>query len=289
LTVESAIFDDCFVNRLPAKAFKLLVGFVYSPERSFMKTSILEKIGLLALLLVFGFGCSVVNSFRKQQKSGSTNTSPQSSDKPTEAAAASPCQNRYHPVKEGRTINYEMNNSLGKSTAKIVQKYTPSEATFTEDWTFGKTEMKQVWQCTPEGIIAPNYGSMLNSYDLKVEPRRISGVTLPPEDELVVGKTWTAVYESKAQMPSGLGETVTNVTVNNKVVSLDDEVKTPGGTFKAMKVESNLDIATKFNGKNIPVPPIKTATWFAPDVGMVKSGLDESQFGKATMEYVGSN
>lgn len=254
-----------------------------------MKTSILEKIGLLTLLLVFGFGCSFVDSFRKQQESGSINPSSQSNDKPTETAAASTCQNRYHPVKEGGIMNYEMNNSLGKSAAKIVQKYTPGEATFTEEWTFGKTKMKQVWQCTPEGIIAPNYGSMMNSYDTKIEPRRISGVTLPPENELTVGKTWTAVYESKAQLPSNLGETVSRITVNNKVVSLDDEVKTPGGTFKAMKVESDLDIATKFNGKNIPVPPIKTATWFAPDVGMVKNGLDESQFGKATMEYVGNN
>lgn len=254
-----------------------------------MKTSILEKIGLLALLLVFSFGCSFVDSFRKQQESGSTNSNSQSNDKSTETATVSPCKNRYHPVKEGGTMNYEMNNSLGKSTAKIVQKYVPGEATFTEEWTFEKTNMKQIWQCTLEGIIAPNYGSMMNSYDLKVEPRRISGVTLPPENELVVGKTWTAVYESKAQLPSNLGETITNVTVNSKVVSLDDEVKTPGGTFKAMKVESNLDVATKFNGKNIPVPPIKTATWFAPDIGMVKSGLEESQFGKATMEYVGNN
>lgn len=254
-----------------------------------MKNSILEKIGLLALLCVFCFGCSVIDSFRKQQ-SNSTGNSSQTSDKPaTETAAASPCQNRYHPVKEGGVMNYEMNSSLGKSKAKISQKYVPGEATFTEEWTFDKTDMKQIWQCTPEGIIAPNYGSTMTSYDTKVTPRRISGVTLPPENELVVGKTWTAVYESKAQMPSGLGETVSLITVNNKVVALDDEVETPGGKFKAMKVETDLDVATKFNGKSIPVPPIKSTTWFAPNVGLVKSALAESQFGKATMEYVGNN
>lgn len=253
-----------------------------------MKTSILEKIGLLALLCVFCFGCSFIDSFRKQE-SGSTGTNPQTSDKPAETVTASPCQNRYHPVKDSAVLNYEMNNPMGKSTAKVVQKYVPGEATFTEEWTFDKTQMKQVWQCTPEGIIAPNYGSTMTSYDTKVEPRHISGVTLPPESELIVGKTWTVVYEAKARMPSGMGETISRVTVNNKVVSLDDEVKAPGGTFKAMKVEMDLDVATQFNGKKIPIPTIKTTAWFAPDVGMVKSGLAESQFGKATMDYVGNN
>lgn len=253
-----------------------------------MKTSILEKIGLFALLFVFCFGCSFVDSLKKKE-SDSTGTAPQTSDKPAETAAASPCQNRYHPVKDGATMNYAMDSSLGNSSAKVVQRYTPGEATFIEEWTFDKTSMKQVWQCTAEGIIAPNYGSVLNSTDIKVEPRRISGVTLPPENDLTIGKTWTAVYESKAQLPSGMGETVSRVTVNNKVVSLDDEVQTPGGTFKAMKVEMVLDIATQLNGKNLPVPPFKTTAWFAPDVGMVKSGLTDSKFGNATMNYVGSN
>lgn len=253
-----------------------------------MKSSILEKIGLLALLCVFCFGCSIIDSFKKQQ-SGAPGENPQTSEKTAETAAASPCQNRYHPVKDGAVINYEMNNPMGKSTAKVVQRYAPGEATFTEEWSFDKTQMKQIWQCTPEGIIAPNYGSTMTSYDTKVEPRRISGVTLPPENEMTLGKTWTAVYESKAQMPSGMGETTSRVTVNNKIVSLDDEVKTPGGTFKAVKVEMDLNIATQFNGKTIPVPPIKTAAWFAPNVGMVKSGLTESKYGNATMEYVGNN
>lgn len=253
-----------------------------------MKTSILEKVALIALLCFFGFGCSLIDSFRKQE-TVSTNSSPQASDRPAETAAASPCQNRYHPVKNGAVMSYEMNNPFGKSAAKVVQQYNPGEATFIEEWTFEKTNLKQIWQCTPEGIIAPNYGSTMNSYDMKVEPRHVSGVTLPPENELTVGKTWTAVYESKVKMPSGLGDSVSRVTVDNKVTSLDDEVTTPGGTFKALKVEMILNVVTQLNGKNINVPPIKSAAWFAPDVGMVKSGLEESQIGKATMEYVGNN
>lgn len=252
-----------------------------------MKTSILEKFGLLALLCVFCFGCSVIDSF-KNRETGSTGEKT-TSGKSTETATASPCDNRFHPVKDGSVKAYEMNNPLGKSAAKVVQKYNSGEATFTEEWTFDKTTMKQVWQCTDEGLIAPNYGSSMSSYDVKVEPRRISGVTLPPENEMTIGKTWTAVYESKSQMPSGMGETISRVTVNNKLVSLDDEVKTPGGTFKAAKVEMIVEIASQFNGKTIPVPPIKTVAWFAPDIGIVKSGLDESKFGNATMEYTGNN
>lgn len=252
-----------------------------------MKNSLLEKCGLLALLFIFCFGCSIVDSL-KNQDSGSNDSSPQPESKPAANIAAS-CENRFHPVKNGSVKTYEMNNPLGKSTAKVLQTYNPGDKFFTEEWTFDKTTMKQTWQCSDEGIIAPHYGATMSSNDVKVESQRISGVTMPPENEMTIGKTWTAVYESKAQMPSGMGETVSRVTVNNKIVSLDDEVKTAGGTFKAAKVEMDLDIVTKVNGKTISVPPMKTAAWFAPDVGMVKSGLTDSKFGNATMEYVSGN
>lgn len=256
-------------------------------ETFFMRYSILEKFGLLVLLCVFCFGCSIFDSF-KNRESGSTDAPSPASEKSAETAG-SPCNNRFHPVKDGSVKNYEMNNPLGKSTAKVTQRYNAGEATFTEEWVFDKTTMNQIWQCTDEGIIAPNHGSALSSSDIKVEPRRISGVTLPPENEMTIGKTWTVVYESKAQMPSGMGETVSQVTVNNKIASLDDEVKTAGGTFKAAKVEMDLNIVTKINGKTIPVPPMKTVAWYAPEVGLVKSGLTEAKLGNMTMEYVSGN
>lgn len=257
-------------------------------ENLFMKLSILEKFGLLAMLCAFCFGCSIIDSLKKPE-SGSTGEKPQTTEKSTKTATVSPCENRFHPVKDGSVKNYETNNPLGKSTAKVVQRYNAGDNTFIEEWTFDKTSLKQVWQCTDEGIIAPNYGSTMSSDNIKVEPRRISGVTLPPESEMKIGKTWTAIYEAKAQMPSGMGETVSRVTVNNKIVSLDDEVKTPGGTFKTAKVEMDLNIVTQVNGKTISVPTVKTAAWFAPDIGVVKSGTTEGKYGNATMEYVGNN
>lgn len=249
------------------------------------------KILVLAVFLsFFGFGCSVINDVVKKTESntGAPNNSSPTADKSTETAAgASPCANRFYPIKDGSVKNYEMNNSLGKSTAKVAQKYTAGETSFTEDWTFDKTNLKHVWQCTNEGLIAPNQGSGLSSGNLKAEPKHVSGVTLPKDSEIQVGKTWTVVYEVKTPLPAGMGESVSTVTINNKVVSLDDEVKTPGGTFKAVKIEMDLNIETQIKGRKIPVPTIKTASWYAPEVGLVKNGNIDGKFGNATMEYVG--
>ena len=63
------------------------------------------------------------------------------------------------------------------------------------------------------------------------------------------------------------------VTLNNKIVSLDDPVKTSAGTFKAVKIKIEIAADMNFGGNKMPVPKIKSAAWFAPDVGMVKSCL----------------
>ena len=78
------------------------------------------------------------------------------------------------------------------------------------------------------------------------------------------------------------------VTLDNKIVALDEAVKTPAGTFKAVKVDIEIDADMKFGGSKMPVPKIKSAAWFAPDVGMVKSSGGIGGISNA-MEYAGGN
>ncbi|HXG82834.1 MAG TPA: hypothetical protein VNI84_02310, partial [Pyrinomonadaceae bacterium] len=78
------------------------------------------------------------------------------------------------------------------------------------------------------------------------------------------------------------------VTINNKIVSLDDAVKTPAGTFNAVKIEMDVDADMKFGGNKMPVLKIKSAAWFAPDVGVVKTTGGIGGMSN-TMEYTGNN
>lgn len=63
-------------------------------------------------------------------------------------------------------------------------------------------------------------------------------------------------------------------------------MKTPAGTFKAVKIEMDIDSEMSFGGKKISVPVIKSAAWFAPGVGMVK-GTGGMGAMSNSMEYTG--
>lgn len=244
---------------------------------------LLGSIGLLCL------GCSAIDKFRggaaPEANNGSTNsTSTTSSPSSSPGAKTSPCTNKYSPVADGAVKTYKM--SAGGKDTKIVQAYTSGSSEFSEETTVGGTTVKHEWKCTAEGLIAANPGSMMNSSAGQSEPKHISGVTLPIESEIRTGKEWKTVYQSSGKSPAG--NISTDVTINNKIVAMDDEVKVPGGTFKAVKIEALIDVAMKMNGGNVPVPQIKSYIWFAPGVGMVKSMVAEGSLaGGSSMEYSG--
>jgi hypothetical protein len=250
-----------------------------SNEKTFMNCSFAKKLVLATMLGSLSFGCSALNKNSQTDTGQAANTVAQTTEK---AVVSSPCANIYNPVKDGAIKNY--NVSLGGKDARFVQQYTDGAPNFTEELTVGETTVKHTWECTSEGLIAANPGSMLNSQEMKLTPKHISGVTLPKDSDLAVGKTWTTVYQVAGK--SAVGDINSQVTVNNKVISLDDEVKVPAGTFKALKVETVLDTEMKLNGSKIGVPPIKTFVWYAPNVGMIKNGDPGGAFG-ATMEYTG--
>ncbi len=242
----------------------------------------------LVVLLIACFGCSAIDSLKKTigetNKTAEANSSgsPANGGTTETASGASPCANKYNPVKDGAVKDYKM--SIGGSDAKFVQQYEDGAAKFTEQMTIGKTTVRHEWECTGEGLIAANPGSMMNSPNMKIEPKHISGVTLPKDSEIQTGKTWTTVYQTTGTSP--LGEVSSDVKLNNKVVAMDEEITVPAGTYKTVKVETNLEMQMKIGGKNIPVPPIKTYIWYAPGVGMVKNQI-EGAFGNSRLEYTG--
>lgn len=244
---------------------------------------------LLALCLVC-FGCSAFDSLKKSMNEGSSKPAGESNssnsspgEKTDETAAGGPCANKYNPVKDGSVKRYKM--SIGNSDTKIVQQYTEGATNFTEVLTVGTTTVTHNWECTSEGLIAANPGSNMNSKDLKLEPKHISGVTLPKDSELKIGKTWTTVYTESGSSP--LGPISANLRLNNKVVAEDEQVTVPGGTFKTIKVEINIDLDMKMGKTDIPKIPVKSYAWYAPGVGLVKSAAGEGTFGNSTMDYAG--
>lgn len=248
----------------------------------------MKNITLLSFIAVLCLGCSAINKFRSgvapESNNLSANSNSSSSPNSNQAAKASPCTNKYNPVADGAIKNYKMSGG-GKDT-KIVQKYTSGSSEFIEETTVGGTTVKHKWECTAEGLIAANPGSMMSSSAGQTEPKHISGVTLPTESEIQTGKEWTSVYQASGK--TAAGNISSDVTIKNKIVAMDEEVKVPAGMFKAVKVEMIIDVSMKMNGGNVPVPQIKSHVWFAPGVGMVKNMVAPGSLGGGSgMEYSG--
>ncbi|HXG82829.1 MAG TPA: hypothetical protein VNI84_02285 [Pyrinomonadaceae bacterium] len=199
------------------------------------------------------------------------------------SSSSSPCANRFYPVKNGLRRNYD--NTVGGKSSQTME-YKDGDAGFTEVTALKDITVKHVWRCTDEGLVAANYGSGAEMKNMQIEPKHVSGVTLPKEDEIEIGKTWMTVYEAKGT--SEMGAIDMTITLNNKIVSLDDPVKTSAGTFKAVKIEMDIDAEMTFGGNTMPVPKIKSAAWFAPDVGMVKTTGGIGGMSN-TMEYTGKD
>lgn len=245
-----------------------------------LKTSILA-----ALIITACLGCSTIEKLRSSTENTNTVVSPANNAPASNSVAKdSPCTNRYMPVVDGAVKTYKM--SVGGKDTRIVQAYSSGASEFTEETSVGGTSVKHEWKCTNDGLVAANPGSMMTSSAGQTEPKHISGVTLPKESEIQVGREWTTVYQSNGKSPAG--DISTEVTIKNKVVAMDDEVKVPAGTFKAVKVEAIIEVAMKLGNGNVPVPPIKTHIWFAPGVGMIKNTVLGGSLGAGSgMEYSG--
>lgn len=248
-----------------------------------MKSLILNKILSVGLAAFLCFGCSSLNPLSKQTSQTSENKDTANVKVSETNAPKSPCVNKFYPVKDGFKRNYD--NTVGGKTA-LTMEYKEGEASFTEVTTLKDVNVKHVWNCTSEGFIAANYGSAAEISSMQLEPKHISGVTLPTEDEIKVGKSWTTVYQATGT--SQMGAIDTRVELNNKIVSLDDEVKTAAGIFKAVKIEIEIVSDMKLGGRKMPVPKIQSAAWFAPEIGMVKSTGGIGGMSN-TMIYTGSN
>lgn len=246
-----------------------------------MKSSFLKKAGVIGLATVFSFGCSLTDS-AKSPVSNSTQSGAPSGKGST--ANSTECLNRYYPVKNGLQRNYKM--SLGGTTS-MKMEFKDGEDGFTEVTKVDDATINHVWLCTKEGFVAANFGSLGAMKNMDVEPKHISGATLPREDEIKVGRTWQTIYEANGSSKE-LGKIEMKVTLNNKIVSIDETVKTPAGDFKAAKIEMDVDADMKFGGKPIKIPKIKSAAWFAPDVGLVKTTGGIAGV-PSTMEFTGNN
>ena len=246
----------------------------------------------LAILSLLTLGCSLLGDKTSNENAanvGAPEASPEASVK--EETASGPCANEYYPIDPGVKKVYKSTSSIaGTNTEITLSQSAPEGDTFTEMRTLTSgTTVKTPWKCTPEGLRIAEYQNVIDASKarFKMETVESSGTTVPSTWN--VGEEWGSDYKVNVKLNAGPVNTnaTGTVKIKEKLVSKNDKVTVPGGTYDAAKVESMISITITYGGRKIPSPDVKLIRWYAPGVGLVKQQVTNDVYGNETIEYAG--
>jgi hypothetical protein len=204
--------------------------------------------------------------------------------RPPSSASSGDCENPYLPVVEGATYNRKSTSSLGDSTqTSTIKDVRPNG--FSVERTGVLSSGKpytylENWSCTPQGLVqAPTdeLAAIATGANATVTVETVSndGVTLPKD--VKAGDTWTETFTVNVIGPNSTSPW----TVQYEFEAIGTEsVTVPAGAFTALHLTNQI---TWVNGA---VPPMKVDYWFAPEVGLVKSGYTMEGLGSGTTELI---
>ena len=217
------------------------------------------------------------------------------------------CYNAYYPATPTLRKTYRTTfagNGLPPSTHtestteitsegfKQVMEFAPHQGKTNS----GELRVEHGFKCTAAGIAALETASLTSGKDMKFKFKTIKaqGVSFPAESEWKPGKKWQMQFEVEGEMSqemtkgSPLGNIAPKGTIMMDCEILGAEsVTTPAGSFETMKVLMTINNNLKMNmmGREIPMNnSFKSHAWFAKDVGMVKSTLEDLKSGTELIE-----
>jgi len=191
------------------------------------------------------------------------------------------CANPYFPVVEGATYRYSSTNSLTGPSEYTLIYSNATDDSFDMTFDFGEGEgeeavgITQTWQCTADGLLAPEL-LQFNNVDMPFEFETIEAEGLTFTTSTEPGTTWTTHY-----VVAGSGETegVTmtmqqTMDLNHEVVGVE-AVSVPAGDYPtAVRVESTGTIALVTSVGETGSDPVtidwSQTTWYVENVGMVR-------------------
>lgn len=250
-------------------------------------------LGLILLLNFFLFSCKSSTPTGETASSGAS--SPVSSSGNT---AKSGCYNAYYPASATMKKTYKITYGNGAASAS---NYTESYSNLTSDGFVQKLEFAPMEKsakagaatgvtveggikCKPDGLAILEYGNLTAGQNLKYKYKTINtnGISFPNDSEWKVGKKWQMVYDVEGQMTEAPIEAMKmspkgTITISCEILG-SESVTVATGTYDAFKVAMTYNSNLKLNmmGREMPMNmTFKSNTWFAKDIGMIKSSTDE--------------
>lgn len=206
------------------------------------------------------------------------------------------CYNAYYPAtstlkKTYKTVftggnlppstHTESFTNIANDGFRQKMEFAPSETKAAQ-----KTETLTVEgdiKCKPEGLMAMEYGSLSMGQNTKFKFKTIKaeGISFPNESDWKVGKKWEMNYQVEGQV-TGAPSPAMNMAPKGTIVMDaeivgEESVAVPAGTFQTFKVVMAMHnkLSMSMMGREIPMDnTFKMISWFAKDVGMVKSQVE---------------
>jgi hypothetical protein len=207
------------------------------------------------------------------------------------------CGVPFYPVRAGLEKQYRVTYDRNAAPpAAYTESYSDIRPeSFTLRYRFPEMTVSTGWNCAAEGMVALEYGNLdfaRRQNNFKLETVGRTGVTVPSADRWREGEEWRAAYEIRAEIvgPQGAsGRGSGTIEITNRVTGRE-QVTVPAGTYDALKVESvmAMKLTVRFGQMAVPTnADVRNTSWFAENVGMVKSVSAPGDFAGATTELVG--
>lgn len=192
------------------------------------------------------------------------------------SSAAATCNHPYVPSALNTSWTYSSSASGGGYTMRVVSN---DGGAFVLENAFKTMKIQSKVRCASDGSLIQEQYSSISGLNAKTETLSFSGVAFPAPNQWVIGGKWTHAYKIKMSIAAG-DQTITQsgtVTIDSKIVG-SESVAVPAGKFTALKVAQtiNLDMVMTMKGGSRPMKTtVTTTTWYARDVGVVKSMSDK--------------
>ena len=186
------------------------------------------------------------------------------------------CNHPYVPSTPNTRWTYKSSIAGGDYTMRVVSNDGQS---FVLENAFKTMKIQSKVRCASDGSLVQEQYSSITGLNAKTETLSFSGVAFPAPNQWVIGGKWTHAYKIKMSITAG-DQIITQagtVTISSKIVN-SENVSVPAGKFTALKVAQtiNLDLMMKMTGGSRPIKTtVTTTTWYARDVGVVKSISDK--------------
>lgn len=179
------------------------------------------------------------------------------------------CDNDYFPSDDGATWIFAGNNSKTGEYTRTDTVIDSSDTGFTIQTDLEDVSYTQAFECTEAGLINLEAGlqdivavfSGKNG-DVVLTRENNSGLSIPRE--LNPGLTWEQFLAWKAS--SSVGITTGSFTYHYTAMGLE-VVSVPGGTFDAMRINVQIEVAASQS----PAWTYVNSIWLVKDIGLVKS------------------